>query len=181
MNVADEVYKQIGINLLSQCWVPPVPNQLRLDIDAGFDEGRNQFSVGAVIRDNNGTVLGASAHIIRHPGSVKDAELCAIRFGMEFCLNLGLHDVNIFSDSLLAVQAISNSLVDLGPSGVLSIDILIMLKMDAFLSINHMPRSANRAAHRLARVASEVSSFVVWCSGDIPDWLLNIVNHDIMK
>lgn len=39
-------------------------NMLRLDVDAGFDDIRNRFSVGAVIRDSFGSVRVASACVI---------------------------------------------------------------------------------------------------------------------
>lgn len=37
-----------------QVWFPPRYNFLRLDVDAGFDDGSNQFSVGVVVRDSRG-------------------------------------------------------------------------------------------------------------------------------
>lgn len=76
-----------------QCWELPAPNNLRLYVDAGFDAARNRFSVGAVVRDDQGIVRGAAACVIRDPGTVIRAELCAIRFVMKFCLKLGMKDV----------------------------------------------------------------------------------------
>lgn len=51
---------------LDRGWKAPEILQLRLDVDDGFDEGRNLLSEGAVVRDHLGVVVGAKATLHRH-------------------------------------------------------------------------------------------------------------------
>lgn len=101
----------------------------RLDVDAGFDNNNNKFSVGAIIRDYQGAhaiinsvTKGAHAIIIRNPGSVDAAEILAIRWGMDLCLHIGLSNVCIYSDSSEAVRAALHPAMEFGPLGVLAIE-----------------------------------------------------------
>lgn len=55
-------------------WTAPRRDQLRVDVDAAFNTDKNLFSVGVVIRDRVGGVVGAKPSIICHPGSMKSAE-----------------------------------------------------------------------------------------------------------
>lgn len=132
-------------------WQPPPSNMLRLDVDAGCDMCKNRFSVGVIVRDYNGTVLGAKACLLRHATSVKCAELYAIRFGIDFCLAQGYTNVCIFSDSIQAVRAVHHPDEDLSPEGVIALEIKNYLKFSEFVSMKHMRRSANLVARRLAR------------------------------
>lgn len=83
----------------ASAWTVHLRNQYRVDVDAGFDVGRHAFSVGAIIRDFQGSVVRAKAHVIRHPGSVKCAELAVILFGLKLCLWMGIYSAMIFSYS----------------------------------------------------------------------------------
>lgn len=91
-------------------------------MDAGFDIMRNKFSVGAIIRDSEGLTIGAHALSIRNPGSVLAPELLAIRYGMDLCLQVGLSQVCIYSDSNEAVRAVLNPISESDPPGVLALE-----------------------------------------------------------
>lgn len=159
-------------------WIPPAPNLFRLDVDAGFDILRNKFSVGAIIRDSEGLTRGAHAICIRNPGSVLAAELLAIRYGLDLCLQVGLSQVCIYSDSKEAVRAVLNPSSETGPPGVLAIEINSIFRDNHFISIMHMSRVVNVIAHFLAHKASALSSDFIWLDGNIPSWLYCIVNRD---
>lgn len=94
-------------------------NHYRVDVDAGFDGARNAYSVGTVIRDHLGHVVGAKAQVIRHPGIVKCAELAAILFGLRYCVQLEINIAHIFSDSFSAVKGVIQNVEDCGPEGIL--------------------------------------------------------------
>lgn len=53
-------------------WKPLLFIQLRLDVDAGLDVVRGR-SVGSMVRDSEGLVLGARACLIKYSGSIKGA------------------------------------------------------------------------------------------------------------
>ncbi|XP_073064092.1 uncharacterized protein [Primulina eburnea] len=160
-------------------WKRPNVGQVRLDLDAGWDEANNIFSVGAVIRDSQGLLLGAKAKLVRNRGSIKGAELEAIRFGMDYCVAQQFANVCIFSDSLQAVHAVSKPEEELGSVGALALEIHFMLHEHNFLLIHHMKRSANGVAHLLAHKALIWLSNLDWVSCGFPTWLLKAVEHDL--
>ncbi|XP_073280563.1 uncharacterized protein [Primulina huaijiensis] len=88
-------------------WVPPPFGQWRLDVDAGFNDTIGKYSVGAVIRNHCGIIFAASAIGIRRPGSVLEAELSAIHFGLMLAVRGNFSDVWVFSDSCNAVKEVA--------------------------------------------------------------------------
>lgn len=48
-------------------WKRPKHSQLRLDVDAGVDASNNNVSVGVVVRDTRGVVVGAKSCLIDNP------------------------------------------------------------------------------------------------------------------
>ncbi|XP_073133667.1 uncharacterized protein [Henckelia pumila] len=129
------------------------------------NEGRNKASVGVVVRNSQGVVLGAMAESIRNPGSVLGAELIAIRSGMDFCIRNGYLNICIFSDSLQAVRSVNNLDENLGVLGSLVMEICSLLISTNFVSLIHMSRNANGVAHLLARMGLSLTSKVVWLEG----------------
>lgn len=160
-------------------WVAPLPNHHRVDVDAGYDEARNSFSVAAVIRNHLGFVVGAKAQLIRHPGSVKGAELTAILYGLKYCLQLGFDIAQIYSDSSLAVNGVHQDLDDYSPNGIIIMEIQSLLSAHGSISLFHMRRNANEAAHQLARHALICSLFINWTQCNCPLWFTNTVTRDI--
>lgn len=160
-------------------WKRPKHNQIRLDVDAGIDDSKHTVSVGIVVRDTRGVVIGAKSCLIHNPGSIKGAEAAAIRTGMEFCLHNGFQNVFIFSDSLLAVQAINNREVDLTHVGSIILDIYDLFESKIFISLVHMRRTANVLAHQLARLALSSHSCYVWLEDSVPNWIFVIASHDL--
>lgn len=88
---------------------------------------------------------------------MKGAELSSIRHGMDFCLQLGLKDICVFSYSVQAVDDINGFTEDLSPSGALLVDIKTMLDSNPFISVHHMWRSAIRVAPYCSRRSSVIS------------------------
>lgn len=152
-------------------WKPPLTNHFRLDVDAGFDEIQYQFSVGTVIRNFKWAALGPTTQIIRQPGSVKRAELVAIRFDMDFCSSNDFTNVYIFSDYLLAVQLVNQSVENLGYEGALALETQELMAYPNFISLQHTRRTANGNDHRLAREAMCTMSRYVWFEDGFPNWL----------
>lgn len=104
-------------------------------MDAGFDDHKNKFSVGIVVRDFKGQVRGASACNIRHHESMKGAKLHAIRHGMEFCLCFGLTGICIFSYCTQAINPFVEPMADLRPNGTLALEIHTLMDPDIFFSL----------------------------------------------
>lgn len=63
-------------------WQVPPPDQLRLDVDAAFNETTNSFAVGGIVRHHEGQPVMVFGKRIRKPTSVVYVELMAIDEGL---------------------------------------------------------------------------------------------------
>lgn len=99
------------------CKEKPKGDELRMDIDAAYNESRGLFGVGFVIRNSDGKLKAIVSHRKRWSGDVRNAELQAVVSALRFCVKIGFHKVNVFSDSLLYVHAVAGQQVYLD-SGV---------------------------------------------------------------
>ncbi|XP_073042009.1 uncharacterized protein [Primulina eburnea] len=175
-------YSQLDGSLApDHVWHPPVPNQLRLDVDAGCCEIRNKFSVGVVLRNSAGGVVGAKACLIRPSSSVKGAELMAIREGIEFCRRNSFRNVCIFSDSIQAVQAVTKPGEDRGSDGWIITEIRSCLNSSEFISLRHARRSSNKAAHHIATEAIKNDVIGEWFNCMFSSTFMNIVLTDSLE
>lgn len=118
---------------------------------------------------------------INHPLNVVHGELLAIREGINLLYEKDLRDVQVASDSLLAVQAVTTNQEDLGYIGYCTTYIIELMKLPVIYELIHVCRSANKIAHNMARFSFSSPSPVVWVNGEFPSWLVQLVNDDLMQ
>ncbi|XP_073133398.1 uncharacterized protein [Henckelia pumila] len=90
-------------------WEKPTANWHRIDVDASFNKAITQCGLGGVIRNQNGHVVVAFGKAVKIPDSIVLGELLA--------------RVCVFSDSLLAVQAVTEPFNDLSYVGSCALEI----------------------------------------------------------
>lgn len=98
---------------------PPQAGHFHLNVDVGHDEVKGKFSIGAIVRDHFGNFVDAISLKIRWSSSVLGGELIAILKGLLLCDQYDIPSVSVFSDSLVAVQAVTASTDFFGPEAVL--------------------------------------------------------------
>ncbi|XP_073031163.1 uncharacterized protein [Primulina eburnea] len=148
-------------NKSEKVWKPPVSCTLKLNVDAAMNEDRHQFGIGGAVRDNQGRLLLAFGKQINQPISVVHGELLAIRESIILLYDRGFSDVQVATDSQLAVLAVTTNQDDLGYNGICAADIRERLKTPVISEIIHVRSSANKVAHNLARFSfSSPSPFV---------------------
>ncbi|XP_075504617.1 uncharacterized protein LOC142542055 [Primulina tabacum] len=118
-------------------WSPPRHCSFKLTVDAVVNVESHKFSIGGVVRDNQGRLLLAFGKQINQPLSVVHGELLAIREGILLLYDKGFTDVQVASDSLLAVQAVTTEQDDLGYIGLCATDIKERLKRPAISECIH--------------------------------------------
>ncbi|XP_073057409.1 uncharacterized protein [Primulina eburnea] len=160
-------------------WTKPPLGHFRLDVDAGFHEQKGVFSVGAVITDHRGFICAASGRGIRHPGSVVAAELNAILFGLKLAVQGNYRNVWVFSDSVQAVNALTETTEIINHDGVLISNIQELLQSGCFLRIRNVSRCSNKVAHCLAHFALSYPSPFTWGDDVYPSWLMDVVSIDL--
>jgi len=148
-------------------WSPPANDVLKLNVDGTIFHKQCAVSVNLVLRDSKGEVLLAVSKKELVMTDSYGVELLAILRGMQFCLPMGIYELQIECDSLLVVQGIQ------APTGFSSLmghmlqDVKQLMQRVPKCSIQHVFRDANVVAHKLARLALNVQDVNIWCD-DIP-------------
>ncbi|XP_073280672.1 uncharacterized protein [Primulina huaijiensis] len=155
-------------------WTRPRHCSLKLNVDAAVNGESHKFSIGGVVRDNQGRLLLDFGKQINQPLSVVHGELLAIREGIFLLYDKGFTDVQVASDSLLRVQAVTTEQDDLGYIGLCASDIRERLKRNAISKCIHVCRSSNNVA---CFACSSPSPFV-WMNGEFLFWLVNLLMDD---
>ncbi|XP_073016142.1 uncharacterized protein [Primulina eburnea] len=159
-------------------WSLPRNCSFKLNVDAAVNVESHKFSIGGVVRDNQGRLMLAFGKQINQPLSVVHGELLAIREGIILLYDKGLSNVQVASDSLLTVQAVTTEQDDLGYIGLCALDIKERLKRPSISECIHVCRLSNNVAHNIARFACSSPSLFVWMNGEFPFWLVNLVMDD---
>ncbi|GMN74812.1 hypothetical protein TIFTF001_052466, partial [Ficus carica] len=77
----------------SNVWSPPQPGCFKLNIDASVIPGSDHIGIGAVIRDEKGSILGAMARSVGGSFSPFVAECLALREGLRFAKEIECVDI----------------------------------------------------------------------------------------
>lgn len=167
-----------GISVGEKIWKPPKEGTFQVDVDACFDVEKLLFGVGMVIRDSRGEVRAAMEKPITNPGSILEAELIAMLYGLGLSLQEDLGPMVLFSDSILAVHSVSK-MTKRGAEIMECFDEFVeLINQEIILEICHMYREANRVAHSLARFGTLHSCMFCW-SSHFPQWLREVVKLDM--
>ena len=103
--------------------------------------------------DSSGTVLFSVHGQRTNVYSPLQAELLAIRFGLEIALGKGYTKIIIETDSLLAVKEIEKGYASLCEWGNIVCDISFYLAQCESGRVCHVYRKANSLAHHLAQMS----------------------------
>ena len=89
-------------------WKKPPSGSIKLNVDAAFATVVKEARLGLVIRDSRGEVLWSAVKRVDQVYSPLQAELLAILFGLEEIAGFTSQDVEVESDSLLAISEVKN-------------------------------------------------------------------------
>ncbi|KAK6132895.1 hypothetical protein DH2020_033375 [Rehmannia glutinosa] len=162
-------------------WARPPPGCLRLEVDACANETKGQFGIGGIVRNDVGKPVLVFGQKIEHAGSVLELELRAIKEGLAKSISANLFPQLVGSDSLLAVQAVTESKDVEGYIATWAASINLLISMIKDCNIFHISRTTNYCAHSIASFASCNSLPFVWEGESIPHWLEELVCIDLEK
>lgn len=89
-------------------------------------------------------------------------------------------DVQVATDSILAVQAVTTNQEDISYVGICAEEISSLLKIHVVLDIIHACRSANKVTHHIANFVSSFPSSFVWVNGEFSFLLIRLVMDDLI-
>ncbi|CAL1402470.1 unnamed protein product [Linum trigynum] len=150
-------------------WVPPPVGYLKINFDVVVRA--SGCSSGLVVRGTDGHV--ALAVGFQHPGIVDPylTELLAARDAISLLVSKSLPRVIIEGDSEVVIRQLCHGISLDSLRGPMLRDCLQLLSsVSVSLEFRAVPRTANRAAHRVARKALLLSPLEI-CSFDFVGWL----------
>lgn len=160
-----------------QKWHPPESGGLKLNVDASFFPGQESFSIGMVIRNQEGMFVGGKCICLPRPATVMEAECIGIREALSWIMEMPGSKVMIETDSLMAARAMNGKTEYLLEVGHVIDHCRMMLSDLPCASLCHVRKQANRVAHSLARVPCLLNCSLVFTSP--PTHLVEIILNDL--
>lgn len=158
-------------------WTKPASGNFKLNTDGSVE--LNRYGYGGAIRDDKGRPImlyfGSEGH-----DSVIYQELMAILKGVQCCVQMGLHRVEIATDSLRAVQLVREKEAPPWKCRKLLNEIADEMKKLEFTSIKHVYRETNRLADCLSKYA-DCNMICNYVNPPISQELDLIVREDISQ
>ncbi|CAI9756749.1 unnamed protein product [Fraxinus pennsylvanica] len=149
-------------------WTPPDLNFLKLNVDGATFQELEKARIGAVLRDSFGKVIMAMSKIEIRVEESEAIELLAIFRGLQLCVNMGIQNLLVESDSKLVVEALQIERMLNSSLGVLYQEVKHLATQFVNCKYSHIYRECNMVAHKLARHAKLVDDICVWLDS-IPD------------
>uniref|UniRef100_A0A803P0J9 Reverse transcriptase domain-containing protein n=1 Tax=Cannabis sativa TaxID=3483 RepID=A0A803P0J9_CANSA len=159
-------------------WIPPISGSYKLNVDAALNVGSNIIGVGAIVRDAAGNVVAALSKPIVGNFASHEMEAKALFHGLNWVLQMQLPIDYIETDALMVSNAIHNPPVAFTAFDDLILDITSLLSFFPRAVVAHVKRSANMAAHGLAKFALKLDEDCVWLES-CPPPIYSIVVNDI--
>ncbi|WVY92025.1 hypothetical protein V8G54_037539 [Vigna mungo] len=140
------------------CWIPPPKGFVKINCDGAYTWDGKKAAAGGVIRDSQGEFLFAFSSVLR-VDSAAEAELFAIKLGMEIGISMGYKNLIVESDSLTAIQLINRRVIhQRHPFYALVSSIMEMGANADYITWNHAFRVTNSVADGLAKYGLSLSS-----------------------
>nr|GMD10769.1 uncharacterized protein LOC109155154 [Ipomoea batatas] len=159
-------------------WQRPPSGFLKLNVDAANDQHAHATGLGMILRDSTGSFVGALQVKINGSYQPKVAEAMGFQEALKWIKSINADFVQIESDALLVVERIKNSFSCSSFDLILD-DIRVLANVLSCVSFVFAKRSANKAAHLLARDALLLSDRKDW--GPFPPpFLLDVLHSDLL-
>lgn len=134
---------EVGVKV----WQKQPAGTWKLNVDACVNEVDGRFSIGGIVRNSNGYAILAFDK--SRPRPVLEGELQALKEGISIAASKNFSPLLVESDSLLAVQAVSQNSESWGYGELWITDILLLRNKLSEVSIKHVQRSANKVADKI--------------------------------
>uniref|UniRef100_A0A803QJM9 Reverse transcriptase zinc-binding domain-containing protein n=1 Tax=Cannabis sativa TaxID=3483 RepID=A0A803QJM9_CANSA len=158
-------------------WTPPPDCGLKLNVDVAVNTDLKILGCGAIVRDHHGNVIVALSKPVQGCFQFDEMEAKSLFHSLNWVLQLQLPITHIETDALRVSSAINIVSRDLSSFTDLIVDISCLLSFFSRVTVSHVKRQANQAAHGLAKYALEVDEDVCWMV-EIPNLIFSIIVND---
>lgn len=149
-----------------------------MNVDGATSAATGNGGGGVVVRDHAGAFREALAQLFRNCQKPEIVELMAYRKALTFGRELGIQRIHVEMDCRQAVSMVNSAPRNLSVAGPIVEDIKELMHGWMGCKTTWRRRSANRAAHILAKVAVGDGISQVWRHAS-PDCILSIIADEI--
>ena len=161
---------RLSINSTTQhpChWRPPPSARFKLNFDTAIFKEDDATGMGAIIRNEKGEVMASLSAEGPLVTCSEEAEILACRCAVEFAMECGFSELVVEGDSQSVMDALKLEKSLSSRVGHILQDVFCLLKGLRWSQVQ-FTRSANMAAHALARHAKNVSHEIIWMEDSPP-------------
>ena len=159
-------------------WKRPGPRCIKLNVDGSYFADTNTGSVGAILRDFEGSFIAASCLLLPHIRSAGMDEATTMREGLALANNLGYSNIIAESDLLETIEACTGETRWWNESSAIFSDCIDAVSAIGRVDFKFCPREANQAAHEIARFSFVNNLSCNWVD-EPPSFLLYKLVNDV--
>ncbi|XVF80384.1 hypothetical protein PTKIN_Ptkin15bG0065700 [Pterospermum kingtungense] len=162
VSLQTESLNVLSLIAIMERWQPSRAGFIKINVDVAYDQICGSAAVAVVARDSLGQVVHYSSRYIRRVHNVLHSELEAINVGPELALFNNLKNVEVESDSLMAIQEVTKSYSTFCEFGSLIYDTCSLSEMLGGVHFMHISRKFNGFAHNLAQYTRRYEDYSSW-------------------
>jgi ribonuclease HI len=147
---AQTVAPSVSVNL-NEHWLKPDWDWVKINTDGAYRASEAYGGGGVVIRNHHGSYVGGASHFFPHLLDAEGAELQACRLGLQLARTMPVSKVILETDSTEVAAKLSRDERDRSVHGPLVEEIKSLLRGFGDSSVRAVRRTANKAAHLLAK------------------------------
>lgn len=136
--------------------------------------------MGLVLRDDRGRVNFSATLPEASFTDPLEVELMAIFRGLQFCVPLGISDLTVESDCLVAMNVLKDGVDSVAVYNHLIAEILTLKNHFGSCRFEYVSRFGNQVAHSLARFAWRLNVTTIWWAS-CSDFALSALWKDFMN
>jgi ribonuclease HI len=140
---------------LKEPWLCPDEGWVKVNVDGAFRAAEGNGGGGVVIRDHHGGFVSGANHFFPHVTDAEGAELLACRRGLVLAQASQVRKLVLETDSTGVAAKLRRDDQDRSSYGALIEEIKFLLSGFEDASVRAVRRSANEAAHLLAKLGCE--------------------------
>lgn len=159
-------------------WKPPDDGWTKANVDGATSKVGELGGAGVVFRNQEGAFLGGACQVLPSCSDPIKAELGECKRVAQLAAQLDVQNLHIEMDCAVIVGKLRSQEKDLSPHGPTIEEIKQLLNSRERWKISWVRRSANGAAHRLARHGVTNNLCKVWLN-EPPDCILQVISDDI--
>ena len=158
-------------------WMPPISPLYKINFDGALFSDIGAASLGVVIRDSCGLVMGALAERIPIPMSAATVEALACRRALYFAKEFSICELVYEGDAEVTIRALLSKEVVHPEYGHVMQDSLVLANDFRICNFVHINRVGNSIAHFLAKRAKSGNELQVWLEA-IPDDIAPLITRE---